>query len=606
MFESLIWLVPPTVLVAGLWRPHAGVVALTAALPLFGVPPGGPYLAALDVAALAAIGTAWRAGPVPRSPLDRPVLAFVAVSLASMVPPVYHPPSWQPRVFLGLLEVLPNVQTWSALYSWRAAANLVLGVFLYFAVRRAFTGRSLRPLGLALAAGLLMILTLGLAARTGTLELWGYRAIGGPLWDPRLHSLFFHSGWLAKYLVLVTPVATTVVLGRSGRNLAAVAMALAALAALAFTLQRGAWVAVIAQLIVAAILFGRESMGNRHRRRRLVLGAGVAVVLISSMMVARPGLVAPIEQRLGDGQQLSGRWTIWQTATAMTRERPLLGWGLGAFVPAFEGQENPIAASHWLTPHNHYLMLAAERGLIGLAAFGLIGWVLALSLRQGLVRDNPIDQTITRGLILAFAGFAVYGLVQYFFFLKMIEWLFWLLAAIGANLAQGTPTRRTDRAALSIALVATLMIPWRLAVTPRLEAATSGTYGFHRSEITAGEEFSWTERRAARRVAWEDEILVLELANGHPEAGQRPSLVTIRVDGQVRARLTLRGGWEEHRVVLGPPQQPSILVSLEVAAAFRPFRDFQRHPELERSRDIRQLGVAVRGIRWTRDETTDD
>ena len=67
MIERLIWVVPLAVAALGSWRPRAGLVVLAAALPLFGSPPGGPYLAALDVAGLAAILTAWRGGRALRA-----------------------------------------------------------------------------------------------------------------------------------------------------------------------------------------------------------------------------------------------------------------------------------------------------------------------------------------------------------------------------------------------------------------------------------------------------------------------------------------------------------------------------------------------------------
>ena len=601
MFESLIWLVPAAVLAAGLWRPHAGLVTLTAALPLFGVPPGGPYLAALDAAALAAIGTAWRAGPPARSPLDRPVLAFVLVSLASMVPSLYHPPSWQPRILVGLFEVLPNVQSWSALYSWRAAANLILGWLLYLAVRRAFGERLPRSLGLALATGLATSLLLGLAARTEILELWRYRPIGGELWDPRLHSLFFHSGWLAEYLVLATPVAAAAVLDRRtrARGAAAALLVVIALVGIAYTLQRGAWVAVLAQAVVVALLWGRNLTWDRQRIRRVAIGAGATVLLVSAVTAVRPAVLTPIQERIGDGQQLSGRWPVWEASAEMVRARPLLGWGLGTFVPAFEEyDERVVGAIHWLTPHNQYLMIATERGLTGLAVFGLLAWGLMLCLWRGLRDRDSAAHGLARGLTVAFVGFAVYGLVQYFFFVKMIEWLFWILIGAATALAPGDPSRRADRAAIGLAVFAALMIPWRQAATPPIETSTARSYGFHRPEVSEGREFVWTERRAARRVAWEDEILALELANGHPLAGDRPAAVTIRVDGEIRARITLHGGWEEHRIVLGPPRRPSIVVGFEVRPVFRPFREYQRHPELDRSRDIRQLGIAVGATRW--------
>ncbi len=600
MFDRLIWLVPAVVLALGLRRPHAGLLVLAAALPLFGSPPGGPYLAALDVAMLAAVATAWRAGRAPRSPLDLPVLAFVAVSLASMVPAVYHPPSWQPRALLGLIHALPGAQTWSALYAWRAAANLVLGWLLYLAVRRAFHRRPLRPLGLALAGGLAATLLLGLAARAGLVDLWAYRPIGGRLWDPRLHSLFFHSGWLAEFLVLATPFSLAAVVGaRARKRFVAAALAAAAAIALVFTLQRGAWVALVAQLLCLAALWRSSPFPDVRRLRRVGAGVGALVLVLAAVTVARPELVSPVRQRLDDGLQLSGRWPVWQTSAAMVGERPLMGWGLGAFGPAFERQDSSshALAVDWLTPHNHYLMTAAERGLLGLAAFGWLVWILVRCLRRGL-RADPETRRLARGLTVGFVGLGLYGLVQYFFFLKMLEGLFWLLVGVTAALAPTARPSRPDRVPAALALVAVLAIPWRLATCEPIATASAGAYGFHRVEQSPAGEFAWTEGIAARRLAWEDEVLVLELANGHPRAGERPLEVTIRIDGRVRSRLTLRGGWEEHRILLGSPRRDSIVLGLEARPVFRPFREPPIDPAASRSRDIRQLGVALGGVRW--------
>ena len=60
-FEILVWIVPLLVAGLGVWKPYLGLVALAASLPLFGSPPGGPYLGALDAAAIAAILTSIRA-----------------------------------------------------------------------------------------------------------------------------------------------------------------------------------------------------------------------------------------------------------------------------------------------------------------------------------------------------------------------------------------------------------------------------------------------------------------------------------------------------------------------------------------------------------------
>ena len=155
MFETLIWSVPAAVFVAGARWPRAGLLIFAATLPLFGAPPGGPYLGALDASALAAIVTGLRGrAPSERSSLDLGVLAVLAVALASFFPVAYRPPSWSPDALLGLLAVFPGIERWNVLFTWRALANLLLGVGLYFAVKRSFSDGSVRALGWALGAGL--------------------------------------------------------------------------------------------------------------------------------------------------------------------------------------------------------------------------------------------------------------------------------------------------------------------------------------------------------------------------------------------------------------------------------------------------------------------
>ena len=604
MFESLIWLVPAAVFAAGLWRPRAGLLALVACLPLFGAPPGGPYLAALDLAVLTALVTAWRVGPAPRSRLDRSVLVFVAISLASMVPLVYSPPSWQPRILLDLLRVLPNVQSWSELHSWRAAANLILGWLLYLTVRRAFHGRSLRPLGLALAAGLVPTLLLGFVARAGLVDLWAYRPLGGPLWDSRLHSLFFHSGWLAEYLVLAAPVAVAALLDTKARHRAA-ALLLAALAllGLVLTLQRGGWLTALAQISLLALFEGDALLRDRRRLGRAAVATGAVLLLALLAVTARPALVQPLRERLQIDESIRGRWAMWRDSLAMLEERPGLGWGLGSFLPAHTARdpEPGGAMPLWLTPHNQYLMIGAERGLLGLLGLGFLAWGLARCLRTGLRSREPEKRRLARGLTVALVGFAVYGLVQYLFFLKMLEWLFWILVGSAAALDPEAPSRRATRASsrLVAAILLLLLLAWRGLWTPSLTTPSDRSFGFHFPESSGEREFSWTEARAALRLPWEGEVLSLELANGHPRAGERPLFVTIRLDGRVLERLTLLGGWEEHRFVLGAPQRESVVLSLEVEPAFRPYSDFLLYPGLERSHDIRLLGVAVGAIRWS-------
>jgi O-antigen ligase len=89
-------------------------------------------------------------------------------------------------------------------------------------------------------------------------------------------------------------------------------------------------------------------------------------------------------------QSVTDRYTMWAAATGMWRERPLTGVGLKGFpehrdahasLALSSGSETDGAGAGYrrqplLSPHNMYLLVLAEQGLIGLLA--LAGSWLAL------------------------------------------------------------------------------------------------------------------------------------------------------------------------------------------------------------------------------------
>lgn len=618
MIERLIWLVPLAVAAAGLWRPRAGLLALAALLPFFGSPPGGPYLGALEVAGLAAILTAWRAGAASeRSALDRPLAAFVVVALLSLLPLAYLPPSWRPDLLAALLAAMPGVEAWHALYTWRTAVGLLLGWGLFLTVRRAWAGRSPRDLGLALAAGLAATIVLGLAGHFGLVDLGVYRptvAVYAPI--RRLYSVFFNSGWLAEYLVLATPFAVAALLagGRRSRRLA-LALAALALVTLALTRQRGGWAAAVVQASLLAGVFlaggGLALFADPVRRRRMALIAAGGLVVGAAIMISAGDSLGPTAAkatRVSSG--LSGRPQLWLASSELIAERPVAGWGLGSFAGAYDSvrpRGSPEARPFRETAHNTYLHLAVEQGLLGLAALALVAWAAVSALRRILsgpsrrgsaARPEGSERLLALGLGVAFVGGAIHALVQYLLYIESVAWLLWILAGALAALDPGGGRRGPDRAALALVLAGLLLAPWRLVAGEAAPLAGTGTFGLHEPERSSEGEFQWTEGRAAMRLEPRGETLVLELANGHPRAAERPVTVELRADGERLGELVVRGGWQEQRFFLGPPGSDPIVLEILARPAFRPFSDFRRYPDLKPSWDIRSLGVAVRGIRW--------
>lgn len=610
-FEELVWVVPAAVTLAGVWRPRYALVALAAALPLFGAPPGGPYLGALDVAALAAILTSLRAirKRYPGEPdwrhsgLEWPVAAWIMVGIVSMVPLVYHPPDWSPSTLAGLLRALPGVESSLPLYTWRALANLLLGFGLYFAVRRSFAGRPLRPLAVGFAAGIALVVLGGLAEVTDLISLASYRAIGDPLYDRRLHSLFFHSAWLAEYLVIATPfVAASLLTARGWWRGGTLVLLGLCLLTIVLTQQRAAWLVVVAQGAAAPFVLARR----RERGTARWVALGVIVVLLVGAAVVwylEPDLVAPLSSRLGElTSDLSGRPALWGAAAELTRQRPFLGWGLGSFATAYDTLHPPGTPQAWRfrgTAHSLYFHLLAERGVLGLLALVALGWAAASGLREVAARSSHGDSPVAAGLLIGLVGTAVYGLAQYVFYLKNIEFLVWMLLGVASLVMAGCPPSPGRRLAQAIVVAALVLLPVRYGMTEPMTPRNDRAYGFHEPEKKPGRTLVWIEGHAARRIEWKGEVLRLDIVDGHPKASLRDVDVRITVDGVERWSGRAPNEWRTIALDLGSPTAKEVTLGFTVEPTFRPFSDYLADPELDSSRDIRELGIAVSNISWS-------
>jgi O-antigen ligase len=158
------------------------------------------------------------------------------------------------------------------------------------------------------------------------------------------------------------------------------------LAYLLFSWLRWRGLAVAAgALAVVAILAHQFPSAAVHQR---------AVLAYEQFMEWRQGGAAPATSSVGL------RLEFYRNSLEIVREHPLLGVGTGGFARAYAQQVQGTGMAASGNPHNEYLMVAVQLGLIGLAAFLGFLWVLWRS-SAGL--SDPFEQTMARGLIITFA-----------------------------------------------------------------------------------------------------------------------------------------------------------------------------------------------------------
>jgi O-antigen ligase len=192
-------------------------------------------------------------------------------------------------------------------------------------------------------------------------------------------------------LGLVCAVGLALGAGPVRQRIIGLACALALLPPLALSFSRGAWIATAVTVTAQLLLSGL----------RRALTAGAVVAAASMILVGGFGVgTAMLQERMSSitrvadapDQSVTDRYTMWAAATGMWGEHPATGVGLKGFpehrdahasLALSAGSDTEGAGAAFrkqplLSPHNMYLLILSEQGLLGLVA--LAGSWLALLL----------------------------------------------------------------------------------------------------------------------------------------------------------------------------------------------------------------------------------
>jgi exopolysaccharide production protein ExoQ len=249
----------------------------------------------------------------------------------------------------------------------------------------------------------------------------------------------------------ILATATTVFLDRS-RGRRAVLFGIPMLIALAMTDSAGGTViAVLVLVLVAVAALWRATSG------RVFLGSAVALAL-GAVAFALPATTAEdAVGLLGRDLTITGRTEIWSMALDAVMQRPVLGYGYGAFWH----EDGPIEAAriwallYWPVPNAHNGVLDMALGL------GSVGAVIALVLVIGLLVRGVADVRAGRrqsavfrisiGLLVVASNLVESSLLQENAYLTLL-----LIAGLslrepaGADPAASAPSRRSRATASAV------------------------------------------------------------------------------------------------------------------------------------------------------------
>ena len=186
--------------------------------------------------------------------------------------------------------------------------------------------------------------------------------------------------------------------------------------------SRGGILAMLAQVVVAALLllntselpgFGRSFALKAALIVTLVAGVSIGAIWVGGDRLASNFEATSREFSPETTTQGASRNEIWRASLKMFAANPFLGVGFGGYWIGITAYHD---ASGLMTPqeaHNDYLEILSSGGVIGLAiAVWFVVVVIRLA-RQNLAIDTGYQRAVRLGAVLGIAGVAAHSLVDF-------------------------------------------------------------------------------------------------------------------------------------------------------------------------------------------------
>jgi len=385
----------------GSWR---YLLQETALIPLLGYALllGGTYnglvlsnLRTVTTWLLALVGAAWLAvrlwkrWPFPHTPLDAPLLGYLAAHVITTLT------SSDPRR--------------SAIYVWLLGMYILLFYFFVDLLRHGWPDELFVKALLAVS-----VIVLGFGLRELALwydvwhQIWGWmRPL--PAITTRVHAFLGHPNWVAAFLNLLWPLALMRLLTtRTSVPRALLVIWLAAAAVLLyFTSSRGGWIGTITAAGVIFALKFRTGNLQFHRSNlkvwHLMFAAAAAGIAALIVWLLTWQLTHPSHG------SLSGRQDFWETAWLAFRSAPAAGTGPFTYGETYLATHSIPPDALYGVAHNFIFNLAAESGLLGLAALAWLVITLAHALQHAWQNCPPENRAIYTGVLAALASCAAHS-----------------------------------------------------------------------------------------------------------------------------------------------------------------------------------------------------
>jgi putative inorganic carbon (HCO3(-)) transporter len=381
---------------------------------------------AVTVASMPLYVVRYRIGPIPTTLLENLVLITIALYAVGR----YQTHEWHPSrtsleipiallLVAGIIGIAISPDHIGALGIYRAYFIEPV-ILLYIAIDLLRTPQQFRLLLLGIAIGTTTFALMNLGA--WAIALGRHETI---LTGDAPEALYTSPNAVAMFLEPPLAIAAGFALYADDRRNRRIAMACLVFlfVALLFTLSRAGWLTLAVLALLAVI-----TMPNLRLKVALLAGALIGGFAVAQIPYMQTRLARQLDPNF-NFNTFVGRLQIWSDTLHMLRDHPILGAGLRAYTQVMAPYLTPPRIPE-LYPHNVYLAMWSELGLIGLAAFVVILGMLLWRGWRGFYQAHGFTRPLLWGTAAAFAAIAVHGMFDTPYFKNDLAVEFWVLAAL--------------------------------------------------------------------------------------------------------------------------------------------------------------------------------
>jgi O-antigen ligase len=303
-----------------------------------------------------------------------------------------------------------------------------------------------------------LIIVSTISAIIGILQFVGLNYEHGIKWNipsrlpdkTDIYSTYGNPNFMSSFLAAVFPLILINLwhnLNDSKKRLVNVISALIILFCILISRTKAAWLGVIISTVLLLIFVIKINIKDKAFKKYLKASGIIFLAIIA--IITGISLILPAESNpiLAELSSLTlsnitfkGRELMWFTTFNMIKDHPVIGIGVNAFRLNYQNYQAGFLNKHpeyipYLgsaeSPHNQFLEITAEQGIVGVLLFLWINIVFFKSC-MGFINKTPADEAhlkkkmIVIGIMAGVAAILIHGLVEFPLNLVPNAMLYWI------------------------------------------------------------------------------------------------------------------------------------------------------------------------------------